>query len=117
MIAQCGTEKSKTAGAYLLPVKYFWLVSQGSEVPAFQNYATVVTASPPFLSSYSSETDDFITAVNDLPASFPTGGSTNSYVLALGDFSLTQAQSCTFCLTCNHVATSCDSSSIFLFLC
>ncbi|CAL8463863.1 g3398 [Coccomyxa elongata] len=56
----------------------------GSEIPAFQGYATVVTASPPFLSNYSSETDNFITAVNDLPSSFPTGGSTNSYVLALG---------------------------------
>ncbi|BDA48981.1 hypothetical protein COCOBI_13-0910 [Coccomyxa sp. Obi] len=56
----------------------------GSEVPAFQGDATVVTASPPFLSNYSSQTDDFITAVNNLPASFPTGGSTNSDVLALG---------------------------------
>ncbi|CAL8463865.1 g3400 [Coccomyxa elongata] len=60
----------------------------GSEVPAFQSSATVVTASPPFLSNYSSETDNFITAVNDLPASFPTGGSTSSYVLALGVWEL-----------------------------
>lgn len=70
------------------------LLPQGSEVPAFQGYATVVTASPSFLSNYSTETDDFITAVNDLPASFPTDGSTNSYVLALGESTLTHTQFC-----------------------
>ncbi|EIE18872.1 hypothetical protein COCSUDRAFT_45025 [Coccomyxa subellipsoidea C-169] len=56
----------------------------GQEVPEFQGYSGTITASPSFLANYSTQVDDFITAVNDLPASFPAGGSTNANVLALG---------------------------------
>ena len=60
------------------------LLLQGQEVPEFQGYSGTIIASPPFLANYSTQVDEFITAVNDLPASFPTGGSTNANCLALG---------------------------------
>ncbi|KAK9918047.1 hypothetical protein WJX75_000757 [Coccomyxa subellipsoidea] len=56
----------------------------GQEVPAFQGYAAIILASPSFLSNFSAETDNFITAVNSLPATYPSDGTANAYVLALG---------------------------------
>ena len=53
-------------------------------MPAFQGYAAIILASPSFLSNFSAETDNFITAVNSLPATYPSDGTANAYVLALG---------------------------------
>ena len=59
------------------------LLMQGTEAPALSTNAAVILTAPSFLSSYATETANFINAVNNLPATNP--GNSDATVSALGE--------------------------------
>ena len=58
---------------------------QTTEAPALQTDATTVSGAPPFLNSYSTQTNNFITAVGNLPSAAPSAGASDTTVVALGE--------------------------------
>lgn len=61
---------------------------QSTEAPALTAGAAKVALAPPFLTSYSSQTNDFVTAFGSLPPSGSAPGNTDATVTALGELAL-----------------------------
>ena len=60
------------------------MVLQSTEVPTLTTDAATIGLAPPFLTSYSTQTNDFITAAGNLPAAGSAPGNTDATVTAVG---------------------------------
>lgn len=63
-------------------------LTQGTETTAFNTDAAVIATVPPFLSSYATQTTNFINDVSTLQTNWPSGtnpGPGDSYVAAVGE--------------------------------
>ena len=58
---------------------------QATEAPALTTGAATIALAPSFLSSYTTQTDDFTTAAGNLPASGSNPGATDPSVTTLGE--------------------------------
>ncbi len=61
------------------------MVLQATEAPALTTGAATIALAPSFLSSYATQTNDFITAVGNLPASGSNPGAADPNVTPLGE--------------------------------
>ena len=67
---------------------------QSTEAPALATGAATIALAPAFLASYSTQTDNFITAVTNLPPAGSAPGNTDTTVTTLGELPLLPRHKC-----------------------